>query len=68
MNELVNEKEQLHVDGNTHRIVEEEVQESSEFFDDLHRISSLKDKVGKEQEDAFANDRCRVTGNEEFIS
>ena len=31
MIKLVNEKERLHADGNTHRIIEEEEQESRDF-------------------------------------
>ena len=47
MIKLVNEKERLHADGNTHRIIEEEGQESSGCYSALHRKSSLKDKMGE---------------------
>ena len=44
---LDNEKERLHPDENTHRIIEEEGKESSDFSFALHRKSSSKDVVGK---------------------
>ena len=48
---MVNKKERLHADGNTHRIIEG--QESSDFSAALHRKKSSEDKVGEKQIDAF---------------
>ena len=68
MIKMINENERLLADGNTHRIIEEEGQESSDFS--LLCIGSRLRKIkwGKTSRRVSRNDLDKVTANERSIS
>ena len=68
MNKLGTKKERLHAERNTHRIIEEEGEETSVIFAALHWKSSLNDKVGKTNKHVSGNSLSKVTANKGFIS